>query len=487
MDSKRSKNEELWPLEDEQLPVELQWENMEAGILQKMEELQSATKPDDKKRRRRWLLFCFVLIAGGLISAVLFNNRPTSDSSKLTDLDAIQASETSHDRPATERCKEEGNPVLNKGLQTSTNSVAKEEQQYQGSGKERDLLEAETSHPALGGISPAQAQLTSAPKKDLPSNDSSIASYRSTNEIEASNHISPRNGHQPKEGPISTTKVGASVIVELLSPNGIISPVAPPYLILRPDLPTIELTVDKLDDTSTVTRNTLSGQLWLGSGVSWWNPGYGNSSPERADFEQAALSYQGQLSYVQPLKRGFILHLGISYQQLNSRFNWSVEIPDYEIVLEDTVVQIQRNVFTGAQTEIRGNLSVRVPAERRVEHYNSIRLLQIPVSIGKSWGKDKWQSHILVGGFFNIPLSVTGRTLYQGEVVDYDDTSTAIWSNKLGFGASLSTGLNYQLTDKLGLMTTLQFQQNLTNWSAEPGVTIRPSILNWSLGARYSL
>ncbi|MEL6357008.1 MAG: hypothetical protein AAFQ37_08780, partial [Bacteroidota bacterium] len=294
-------------------------------------------------------------------------------------------------------------------------------------------------------------------------------------------------GHKKEVGSISSSKSVSHFIVDPLPDNAIIGLVSSLSNEQLPELTTPALAVKKVEAIAPATRSISSRQIWLGGGVSWWNIGYGNTKPERAEFEQTILSYQGQFNFVQPLKRGLVLHLGLNYLQLNSRFNWSSEIEDYEVVLEDTIVQIQRNVFTGAQTAVRGSLSLMVLAERRVQHYNSMRLFQIPISIGKSWGNDRWQSSVLVGGIINIPLSITGRTLYQGEVVDYDDASMEIWSNKLGFGATLSGGLNYKLTDRFGVTTMLQFQQSITNWSAEQEVNIRPSVLNWSLGLSYTL
>jgi len=127
-----------------------------------------------------------------------------------------------------------------------------------------------------------------------------------------------------------------------------------------------------------------------------------------------------------------------------------------------------------------------VPAERQVQHFNSFSLLQVPLGIGKTWGKGSLQSHLLVGGVANLSFARQGRTLYQAELIDYDDASSTIWTDKLSFSALWSGGLSYRITDRLGVVTLLQYQHSLSNWSTEQGITMRPSIFNWSLGVKYS-
>ncbi|MEL6356310.1 MAG: hypothetical protein AAFQ37_05175, partial [Bacteroidota bacterium] len=142
MDSKRSKKEELWPLEDEQLPVELQWENMEAGILQKMEELQSATASDNKKRRRRWWLFSFALLLGALIPTVLLINRLTVDeNSQATTLAPRGASETFNVEEGNELCDE----PQNHNEQLSLATVL--DQQHHEFGRRTGTLESDIDDP----------------------------------------------------------------------------------------------------------------------------------------------------------------------------------------------------------------------------------------------------------------------------------------------------------------------------------------------------
>ncbi|MCB9289495.1 MAG: hypothetical protein H6560_19470 [Lewinellaceae bacterium] len=111
--------------------------------------------------------------------------------------------------------------------------------------------------------------------------------------------------------------------------------------------------------------------------------GYSKSKPERYAYERTIISHQVRLHYTHPLKKDLALLLGLQFQQLENRFDWSAAVNDYTITLTDTVVQIQINKLTGEQTVVRGDIELTVPAKRTVRHYNTTQLFQIPLPLVK--------------------------------------------------------------------------------------------------------
>lgn len=110
----------------------------------------------------------------------------------------------------------------------------------------------------------------------------------------------------------------------------------------------------------------------------------------------------------------------------------------------------------------------------------------MPVALGKSWGTKKWRSHFLLGGRANLSFSRTGRTVFNSVLIEYDGALPAVLSDQLSFGLMVGTGLGFQLNDHLRVMTSLQYQRHLNNWTTEEGVRMRPGVLNASVGVRYS-
>lgn len=503
MDSKHDKNKQLRPQEDRHLPPELQWENMEAGILQKMEKLQVAAPAAPVKRQRKWGLIGLLLFLGGLISAIiLFDSKPaavsTADalSQSSASAEAINDSDLNEVRNTVHRPVTMGKQASEKELTHTQAGVIQHYEIQLGTDSRKqyysDELTVEKGDPGSTLENLTQSSRTATPVQQFLFTDKPLPQGRIERDGETRQITTggTRNDAFVSEGERKTDAIAhivwsapSNLVVNSLPADDAIDSVTSQEGTEAANSSVPELVVIE----SLPTRIDFSSQIWLMGGASWWNPGYGSTKPERAALEQAVLSYQGQFSYVKPLNSGMTLLAGVQYQQLESRLNWNTQIEDYEIVLEDTIVQVQTNVITGERTEIRGDVSLIVPAERRVQHYNSLSLLQIPVSIGKSWGAKRWQSHLMVGGVANISFSKTGRTLYQNELVDYNDSSTGIWSNKLGFSATLSAGLSYRITDDLGIVTMLQYQRSLSNWSTEENTTMQPHILNWSFGASYSL
>ena len=477
MDSKQDNNK-LRPQNEEQLPIELQWENMEANILLKMEALQAALPSNKKeKKRRRIFLVCLLLLGVLLSTLLILNDKPASEntvgiaSSPTAPVERTDVEERKEVReadqlptPITEQLtltKPQASRILQDNKQENGEAVEQNEE---------------------GSYAGNAVEMRETPSQDTPKLVSSEA-FQQTTAAKQANNVASVNLSTDETLTVDSPKSSSLTPVDLLVEHKVMTPVVAQTSEKEATLPAVKLPAE----SSCPTFKTRSSQLWLTGGASWWSAGYGNTKPERAEFEQAILSTQGQFSYVQPVKKDLFLLLGLQYQQLESRLNWNTQIEDYEITLEDTIIQIRRNAITGATTEIRGDVTLTVPAERKVRHYNSFSLLQVPLGIGKIWQNGSLQSHLLVGGVANLSFSKQGRTLYQAELIDYDYSSSTIWTDKLSFSAMLSGGLSYRITDRLGIMTVVQYQQSLSNWSTEEGITMRPSILNWSLGVNYSL
>ncbi len=491
MDSKHDNHKKLRPLEDGPLSPELQWENMEAGIFQKMEELQAANTVDDQKRHRRAFLF-FLLFLGILIPTLLFINQgPASQKSVAEPTQRILPDGTAADTKMS--VAEEGSQASaahtfdEEATANSTNTqelapLHYEQQNQAVATSSANYFDSESAQSALtvgNNSTPASLMQTSIPASRSTALEASLVVEEEVLPA-ATNEEQSQGIENDLLVPVNLPKTSD---VSPLTPSHILYPVVSQASRQAVELPAATLPTP-LSDTDKEARLS---QLWLTGGASWWDPDYGNTKPERDEFETSILSYQAQLNYVYPLRNDWFVMAGIQYQKLENRFDWNAIEDGVQIVLEDTIIQIQQNAITGAQTEIRGDVTLTVSPEREVRHFNSFTLLQVPVAVGKSWGEKKWKTHLMVGAVANLSFSRMGRTLFANKVVDFDNDRPNIWSDKLGFNAMLGTGLSYQLTDRLGVMTVFQYQRSLGNWSAEEGITMRPHILNWSFGANYSL
>lgn len=466
MDSNYDKLKKLLSEDNSPIPPELNWEQMEKGILQKMDELQSDQSIPSNKRRRiksgliittlcilLLSLFLCTRIKNESVRAVLGNHTTAAHDESPEQLTQNGASVQFPSSLEDPNCNQ---PITDNGLV-------------------EDIL-----------IVPALNQ-------SQDSNRSKRSASLSKNAKGNLNHIKIQNREQDKmdKGEIDLVESPTSIDQEKFNSN------TPVVLLPTKDLMDVRASKPvNLPDMFQVAPAykpdpkhiaTPSPRIALMSGLSWWTEGYGSAKPERDQNERSITSFNAQLNYIHTLKKDYTLLIGFQFQQLESRFDWSNTIDDYIITLIDTVMQIQTNSLTGQQSEVRGDVEVNVPAVRTVRHYNQTRLYQIPLAVGKTWTFKNWQADVLFGGSLNFLSENKGRTLYLGEIQDYDGAATDFLENQWNLHGLLMGRLSYRINDHFGLTTGVQFQKSLTNWSTESNIQMRPNVLNWEVGMNYLL
>ena len=215
--------------------------------------------------------------------------------------------------------------------------------------------------------------------------------------------------------------------------------------------------------------------------------GFSEGKPERQGLETSLPSFGSQLTYQQGFGKNWVYSIGLRYQRLESRLEHTYTIEDYQITLRDTLVAINQNLVTGGQTLTRGDIDLLVPAEVRIRHYNTVQLYQMPLTIGKWWQKGRWSTDVHLGTAVNVLTRQSGRTLYQGEVVYYQEASPEIIQSQWRIHALAASSLSYRLGKRLDLSTGIQIQRSLMNWSNESGIKMHPMIYSLELGCRYRL
>ncbi|MEL7534153.1 MAG: hypothetical protein AAFN10_22805, partial [Bacteroidota bacterium] len=178
---------------------------------------------------------------------------------------------------------------------------------------------------------------------------------------------------------------------------------------------------------------------------------------------------------------------GLQYQQLASRFEYNSTIQDYQITLEDTIIQVQKNLLSGEENIIRGDVELSVPAERRVVHYNTSKLLKLSLGVGKSWRLNSFQVDTYLGGALNSLVQNQGRTLHDESIIDFSGASNSLIKNQFTADGILGGRLHYYLKQNLGLTIGCQVQKSLMNWSNQDNIKVLPATFSLQLGLSYAL
>lgn len=509
------------PKDNQSLPPELEWEKMQEGIFQKMEEIKATEAADSgrsvKGKLRSWGLVILLILLPVFCARWVFNPfqerievsekkeeqnvlpGPDHDSEAATATPQSPAPDKSSAGEEAQASMPDPSGITKAAIESNTETADRLSVKEENSRKK--VSDAILPNP-LNDYTDGQNTSLSTPQTYPETGEYGRRSTESSSEIikmSGSMINDTTVPGSPASSPSNETDEQTIFADRQEVPTGKqLIPQAesiPPAVKIREvelvssyrALPTAPSTAPELMEAPKEQRLASTHQFMLLSGFSTWSENYGGASPERAAYEQTIPSYHIQFNYLHTLDKGFLLMGGLQYQQLESRFDRVFKLDNHSITLQDTITHLLTNVLTGQQSIVRGDVDVKVTAERRIRHYNSIQLYQIPLALGKAWSYQKWQAYALVGGSLNVYAMNTGRTAYGGNVLDYDDTSTPFLNNQWKFNAQLTGRLSYQFTNHLSIVGGVQYQKSLSDWSTEQNIQMRPGIINYELGLSYSI
>ena len=456
------------------LPPELDWEQMEEGILQKMDALEA--EEQKKKRPFGWLfggrgaLALTLLLLGIVAMLALYPGSPFRASSQA------EGEVSLNQQPPTVSPE-----------QTSTADESRREA-FTGKGKAEPAAKETPGTLRPDEAGPMGTEEASARGEGLTTAGQAIAPPLAERPLAAA----PTRPAATQ--PIAPTASGAGRSEEQASEGSAIEGLARLshrgafYL----PLSAVPLAADCLASPAVLSETMAPaprprGRLTAAVGSNLWSPGFGREQPERAAYETSLLSYQARLSYLRPLGRQWTLMVGVQYQRLESRFERTFDIEGFEVLLTDVVLERENNLITGKVRERRGDITVTVPATRSITHFNATELYQAQLALGRTWTHGRLQADALVGASINLLTHNQGRTLYQGEVKSYAGAATDFLANQGKLNGLISGRLTYRLSERWGLVAGLQLQQSLLNWSLEPGTPMHPTVMGMELGLSYRL
>lgn len=497
------------------LPPELDWSNMKDGIFEKMASIEQK-KPSHRKNRYPWkriglfLLLFFALTFGLYSISQRKTNVQNTNASTIVQLpnSDLQKNEsnTLDEVAPTNQTENSGEYLMEKKPETKAKNVPL-------NSKETDKREDQTrSLMALIGIDklPKDQHLSDfEPKhKELISNESLSKSITTPMDIDKLPKNQQLNELEPLPNDFKTNDSGLiqstpntvkNIIpsfaeaesrnltlqtkdIQMLPMFGFNRVKSEKAYLSMLDFPVI----DHLNRPSSANDKS-PNQLIIEGGVTFWNDGDRNSISDRARYETPLISFQLQGYFVKNLKRNYFIMAGLQYQQLESKFSYNSTIPDYIVIIKDTIVQVQNNPLTGEQNIIYGDVEQTVQAERRVRHYNKTQLFKVSLAGGKSWRFHPFQFDVYLGGALNSLVQNKGRMLFDNSIINYNGASNALFQNQMTVDGVFGARVHYFLNQNLAFTTGFQTQKSLMNWSNLDNINLYPASLGLQLGLSYSL
>ena len=478
MDSEFNKIKDQFGQNDPNVPKHLDWDKMQEGIFSKMDRItQEELVPNDGRFKERSLLLLLVFLLLGIgVSVSLIEKDDLPFNETVPSEEALAENEKG--KPITQIIDEK---VLKKDVEAKTlktiltKDIPETDDRLKSSDSSKDLFPTRSN--SSSSSDDQKRGVFGMNGNSENRTDQSDNQVITAVEDEITNLQKGTNFNKKSVQNLMTESKRETISLALLSTRQGHLQHSPVFI----EAPL--LTYSPKDWKDENPRHKLG--LFLGQ--SFWDMAYGENSPERAPFEMAKRSFNAHIQYQYKLDKGFFLSTGLVFQNMQSRLDWSKDLNDYSITLEDVVLEVRKDVLTGEVEEVRGDVDVQVTAERNVRHHNPYRLVQLPFAVGRKHSISTVDWSYSLGVALNLFSRNEGRILYQGDIVDLEEVEAEILDNQLKWNGFIGTSLSYYLSPRIEIATQVQYQRSLSNWSLEEAVRMRPQQINWSLGLIFTL
>jgi len=244
--------------------------------------------------------------------------------------------------------------------------------------------------------------------------------------------------------------------------------------------------------TETIIQKPKHHSIEIGLGANLFSPNFGNTAlgEVKSSFTSGSVGFAGEVIFDYALSSKWSINTGLAYQTLNSTFDYHNE----KEVLENTevVTLIEVNAISKDSTRHFANEDVEAVFWQRILHYNSTKLVSIPVLINRKWNLgQRFQLTTGAGLQFNALSFSNGKAIIsdQGEFSTYEVVSyeNELYNIQSKFHALVSTGINYKLNDKSYFGLSLNGSYSLNDWSSDLAYSSKPWVLasKFRVGRRF--
>lgn len=189
--------------------------------------------------------------------------------------------------------------------------------------------------------------------------------------------------------------------------------------------------------------------------------------------------YNIRLGIIAQNENGWGYRFGLGHQLLVEKFDFYLE--DTVSIVRNEIVQRLTNRINGHVTHNHADVDVLKHRTRRELSFNTISTISFDAAILKSIELgNRWSISLAIGLQYSRILNVIGKTLdNDGEIIAYDSNTSFI--NKNLISGTLGIGIDYKLSNRLSLSTdinqTLSFNQLSTDGSSLGICYIRGGII----------
>jgi len=230
----------------------------------------------------------------------------------------------------------------------------------------------------------------------------------------------------------------------------------------------------------------------IAAGANLFTPNFGDSNlgDAKSSYNKLIPGLGAEVLFTYVINPKWQIAAGLNYQSLENKLDYYNEKEVREN--KDVVTRIEVNAISGDSTHHTANENVVTTHWQKVVHYNSNKMLSIPVLLNRNWNMHKRFKFVTgVGLQYNLGAISSGKAITgdDGELSSYkiEDYTNGFYSIQSSINFLLSTGVNYELTDRSYLGVDLRGSLGMNDWSTQEEYSAKVMIFDsrFKVGYRF--
>lgn len=438
----------------QEVPPGLDWESMEAGILSKMRSMQA-----ERRKQRVLILLSIPLFAIITVGVYFSTQHRIQDSTDLISNFSAHSAPLDSEEVET-NLVQRSTPISSVSLSATSAGSSN----FKGAEQEWAVRvnESSTNEMAKENLRPFR---TSFPSTLVRGSNAytSVGSDENTDRSLASDSSSMPSLAEPLVGSIETTNT--------LAQKG---------------LGSHKDSAQGKDIRAPRSKaKNLGLRYGIESGLSAWTNVSNPTDWRNQSYTAPQVSHQFQ-GYVQKaFSTSTFMIAAVQFQQLNSRLDYHKTLANYNLILTDTVVQVNRDLVTGQLEKVYGDVNEVITAERIVIHHNASRIFKGALGFGHNLNFRGVHADVYYGMSVAGFSHHEGRTVLNDEVIDLTPGQNNVINTKLAVDAIAGGRVYYPLNSTASLTCGVNVQQSMTNWSILEARALYPLSVGLNFGISF--
>lgn len=250
---------------------------------------------------------------------------------------------------------------------------------------------------------------------------------------------------------------------------------------LYPEMPLIEITNPALNKKE---KSEIKNSISISGGILSSATNYGNTSVDiiKSKYEKDALGYSFGLGYNRVISDKFSLNTGIDYSILRIILDYE-ETTSYAEQRDNLLLSMDINTITGDTIKTYGTGTITGKQTRKVLHYNTHKVISIPLIVLYNIQKSKFRYTVGLGPVLNYNLSANGRTIYA---IDDFQTIDKSYFKKMTVGMQAKLGINYSINKRYFIGFNIHYTSPINKWNSSSEFTLSRNLFGSNVSVGYT-